>query len=157
VFVAFIIRHIFLTCLLLIIAICAPGCSRGSCFLPGECICEEHWTGPLCDKCSFGWGGADCSQGLAIGMINLRFHILQRPAVMDASMARALCLEPAHAMLDTRELFVTRVGSHVLTFPVSSSTAVCDVCVRGECTAPGACQCEAGWSGLGCNIRLTSV
>jgi hypothetical protein len=45
------------------IAICAPGCDRGNCFLPGECLCDAHFTGDLCDECSFGWTGTDCDQG----------------------------------------------------------------------------------------------
>ncbi|XP_070577029.1 delta-like protein D isoform X2 [Ptychodera flava] len=33
--------------------VCTTGCSpiHGSCTQPRECICEEHWSGRLCDKC----------------------------------------------------------------------------------------------------------
>merc|ERR1711962_411373 len=58
----------------------APGCRHGRCTLPGECVCEPGWGGPLCDqaecthcvhgdcvspgicKCHIGWAGDRCSK-----------------------------------------------------------------------------------------------
>ena len=48
------------------LAICKPGCDRGSCFLPGECNCDGNFSGELCNECAAGWTSADCTQGALI-------------------------------------------------------------------------------------------
>lgn len=78
------ISPLFLLILLLPSAICAAGCSEdhGSCRAPGECVCQQGWTGERCDECARhpgclhgtcqqpwqcnckeGWGGLYCNQG----------------------------------------------------------------------------------------------
>jgi hypothetical protein len=95
----------------LITAICAPGCDHGSCFLPGECSCDDHFTGDLCDVCAFGWSGPDCAKGAIVTII------------LDiAYNDQAICREG---------------------------------CTYGTCALPDACDCNAGYEGATCTVRMS--
>lgn len=52
-------------CLLLLTTLIGRGnseCVHGVSNYYGNCVCEEGWAGPACDKCSNGWAGPNCDQ-----------------------------------------------------------------------------------------------
>ncbi len=127
-------------------AICKPGCQRGSCFVPGECICAPGFTGELCDECSEGWAGDDCSQGHHRCFVSS----LSCPAICSEGCLYGTCAVPGICTCNEGYSGANCTECMLFFHSFFHTTAVCLSCVNGECTAPGVCTCNEGWSGSGC-------
>ena len=83
--------------LIFLSAVCATSClaDRAYCTIPGGCDCNQQWDGTLCDGCSIGFTGADCSNRLFIAKQWTRFktHLLL-PAATCLSGCGGSCYLP---------------------------------------------------------------
>ncbi|RDD40186.1 Wnt inhibitory factor 1 [Trichoplax sp. H2] len=141
--------------ILLILAICLPGCNlrHGYCNGPNECLCQLGWQGHLCDqaicsptchprngycnqpnecRCHRGWSGKNCI-----------IPICRR----GCSPYQGYCHRPFECRCNFGwtgpycNQAVCRKGCHA---------------THGYCNTPNECLCKQGWGGQNCNIDLAN-
>lgn len=71
-------------------AICLAGCLSGTCNLPGECICNDGWSGTLCNtpRCR---SGCRVDLGASCGRVGVD---MPDTCICSANYTGALCNQP---------------------------------------------------------------
>jgi len=154
-------------------------CKHGTCNTPGECICDQFWSGENCDipVCPSGCNNGKCTgpntctcdedyEGMRCDLPVCRPRCIHGDCIAPDECE---CEEGWEGPACDQAVCTPDCGDHGDCTSPDECTChkgwtgqTCDqpicmpACSNGECTAPGECTCDSGWEGPRCTTAKCS-
>ena len=116
--------------------------TTGGCTVPGTCVCNGGWSGPLCNQIICAAGCSPDNGGCTTPVLQL-LCCMHRMAWLSFNpplhQGTCVCNDP------------TRWTGAYCTTPI------CQGCQYGTCTSPGSCACTSGYTGALCDTPVCAT